>query len=191
MTDAFDFSQRDPMSGVAALLSERWSPRAFDGTAIPAETLVRIIDAARWAPSCRNEQPWRIYTSNAQNFDQVLHCLDEGNQTWAKTASVLGFIAAHKSFAYNGSDNPYRDFDCGAAWLAMTLQARIEGLYTHGMGGIHKERAADFFTIDADYEVVMGFAIGAVKPLSQMTQEEQQSHIPSPRKCLDEIWVAR
>ncbi|HSG60461.1 MAG TPA: nitroreductase family protein [Pseudomonadales bacterium] len=191
MTDKFDFTQRDPMPGVAALLSERWSPRAFDGAPIPNDVLTRIIDAVRWAPSCRNEQPWRVYTSNPSNFEQVLHCLDEGNQGWAKSASVIGFIAAHKSFAYNGSDNPYRDFDCGAAWLAMTLQARIEGLYTHGMGGIYKDRAADFFSIDDQFEVVMGFVIGSVKPLAQMTLDERQRHIPSPRKHLDDIWVAR
>jgi hypothetical protein len=73
----------------------------------------------------------------------------------------------------------------------MTLQARTEGLYTHGMGGIYKDRAAQLFNISADYEVVMGFVIGAVKPVAQMSPEERMSNVPNPRKSLADIWVSR
>ena len=191
MTKSLDFSLRDPKEGVLPLLCERWSPRAFSGEAIADEVLARVFDAARWAPSCRNEQPWRIYTSNMGNYTEVLSCLDEGNQAWAKTAPVIGFLAGHKSFAHNGMDNPYRDFDCGAAWMAMTIQARVEGLYTHGMGGIYKERAERLFNVGNDYEVIMGFVVGALKPLSEMTEEELSRHVPNARKSLDEVWVGR
>ncbi len=187
-----DFSNREPTQGVDALFIERWSPRAFTKTEIPVATLTRIIDAARWSPSCFNDQPWRFYTSNADNFDDFLGLLVEGNQTWAANAGVLGFITARKHFAHNGEPNDFAPLDAGAAWLAMTLQARKLGLYTHGMGGIHSDAAAEYLAINTEQEqVLMGFAIGTAADTAQLSDEQRKQETPNGRRPLDEIWVKR
>ncbi len=123
----FDFDVRDHVNGVDQLFVQRWSPRNFEQYAVPAATLDRILDAARWAPSCYNEQPWRFYTSQASTFDEYLQLLVEANQAWAKSASVIGFLVGKTTFARNGKRNDFFQLDCGAAWMSMSLQARFEG----------------------------------------------------------------
>lgn len=187
-----DFSQRDPVAGVAPLFVERWSPRAFVKANIAAPTLASIIDAARWSPSCFNDQPWRFYTSNDDTFTAFLALLVEGNQAWAVNAGVLGFITARTRFAHNGEPNGFATFDAGAAWLAMTLQANKLGLHTHGMGGIHRDAAAEYLGLNTDEEqVLMGFAIGTAASLSQLSEEQRQREVPNGRRPLDEIWRQR
>ncbi|WP_269618727.1 nitroreductase family protein [Zhongshania sp. BJYM1] len=187
-------SNRDPLDGVSALFYERWSPRAFANAEIDDATVARLIDAARWSPSCFNAQPWRFYTanasSNADRFAAFLNLLLEGNQSWAKDASVLGFIVAKKHFEHNGKPNPSYALDCGAAWMAMTLQARQEGLYTHGMAGIKHTDILEHLGLDAEqHEVVVGFTIGKKGDVSQLDQGLQEKEFPSPRKPLDEVWL--
>jgi nitroreductase len=185
---------RDPKDGVSALFYERWSPRAFANAALDNATVARLIDAARWSPSCFNAQPWRFYTanagSNADRFAEFLDLLLEGNQTWAKDASVLGFVVGKKHFEHNGKPNASYALDCGAAWMAMTFQARQEGLYTHGMAGIKHADILGHLGLDAEqYEAVMGFAIGKKGEVSQLDDGLQEKEFPSPRKSLDEIWL--
>src|SRR5690554_6120426 len=90
--DDISFAQRDPLAGVDPLFVTRWSPRAFAKGTVDQAVLARLMDAARWSPSCFNEQPWRFYTSTAETFADYLDLLGEGNQTWAVNASVLGFL---------------------------------------------------------------------------------------------------
>lgn len=185
----FNFDNRDPVSGVDRLFVERWSPRAFQKQALQAGVLQRIVDAARWSPSCYNEQPWCIHTSTDDTFDEYLSLLLEGNQSWAKNASVLGFFTGRINFARNGKANNVFAFDCGAAWMALSLQARIEGFYTHGMAGIDYHRVAEYFQLDANEErVLMGFALGKIGHKSQLKEELQQKENPSARKSLQDIW---
>lgn len=188
-----DFSHRDPAPGVAESLWQRWSPRSFRKVAIPNEVLTAIIDAARWAPSCFNEQPWLILTATApEDFAKFFSLLNEKNQQWAGNASVLGFMLARRNFAGNGRPNRWAAFDTGAAWMALTMQARGFGLYTHGMGGI---KLAEVYTTlgipEVEYEVLCGFAIGAIdQPELLPTDEFRQKEFPSGRKPLAEIWQA-
>ena len=184
-----DFSQRDPLSGVSDSLWQRWSPRAFDGSAIADEVVARLIDAARWAPSCRNEQPWRFHTSTPSTFNAFLSLLVEGNQGWAQSASLLGFIVCERHFQRNGDLNHHARFDAGAAWMALTLQARVEGLYTHGLGGIKYDEVAQYLSIDTQrYDVVMGFALGRAVDVSALSDEQRSREIPNGRMSLAEIW---
>jgi nitroreductase len=184
-----DYSDRDPLDGVNPLLVERWSPRAFAPGAIDDTVLGRIVDAARWAPSCFNEQPWRFYTSTQSTFDDYLGLLMEGNRGWAASASVIGFLVAKTRFAHNGKDNDYHAFDSGAAWMAMSLQARSEGLFTHGMAGIDKQGVADYLKLDPQNEaVLMGFVIGRLGDSLELDPAMQSREKPSPRKPLQEIW---
>ena len=184
-----DFSKRDPGPGVAEEFSARWSPRSFTKTAIPAEDLCVIFDAARWAPSAYNEQPWRILTSTDETFETFLGLLVEPNQKWAKNASVIGFMVAKKTFTHNGKPNDWAVYDCGSAWMSLTLQARKLGLYTHGMAGIKKEPIYEVFGIDRnEFEVVAGFTIGILDVKENLGKPYIDWEGPSPRKPLAEVW---
>lgn len=182
-----DFSDREPAPGVDQLFYQRWSPRAFKKTEIPAETLEAIFDAARWSPSCSNEQPWLFVTSSgADDFDTFLGLLMEKNQTWAKNASLIGFIFAKKLFTHNATTNRFATFDCGAAWMGLTLQAARFGLYTHGIGGIKRDAVSSTLNISKqDYDLVCGFALGAIDTLDDDTRSREK---PSLRKPLKQIW---
>jgi nitroreductase len=184
-----NFDARDTSTGLDQLFIQRWSPRAFQKTKIDDSTMHRIMDAARWSPSCFNAQPWRFYTSTDHTFDDFLNLLVEGNQGWAKDTAVIGFVVAEKNFEHNGKTNDYSAFDSGAAWMSMTLQARMEGLYTHGMGGIKAAQAAEYLGIDTDNaDVLMGFTIGKLADLSQLDEEQRENETPNSRKDLSEIW---
>lgn len=185
-----DFDARDALPGVDPLFAERWSPRAFLPAPLDAGVVARLIDAARWSPSCYNEQPWRFYTSTTDSFADYLSMLVEFNQVWARNASVLGYLVGSSHFAANGKPNDMFALDCGAAWMAMTLQARREGLYTHGMAGIKREEVSDYLGLDPDREVVlMGFAIGRLGDRATLDPKLQEREVPSPRRPLDEIWI--
>lgn len=189
---SIDFSLRDPLPGVVEQLSHRWSPRAFTKTSLAPEVLARIIDAARFAPSCFNAQPWRFYTSNDSNFADYLALLVEANQLWAKEAAVIGFLVAKKNFEHNGKPNAHSGFDSGAAWMSMVLQAQHEGLHCHGMAGIHKEAASAFFALDGNSdELIMAFAIGKHGNTHDLPEALRAKEIPSSRKGLDEIWLMK
>ncbi len=183
-----DFSARDALPGVDPLQVSRWSPRAFVKTPINEADLARLFEAARWAPSCFNAQPWQFYVSTDKTFNDYLHLLVEGNQAWAGDASVLGFVVVKKTFAHNGKPNAYAEYDAGAAWMAMTLQARQMGLYTHGMAGIKHDEVASYLTLDDDHKVVCGFAIGVATTPDTLPDDIAAKEKPSPRKPLDEVW---
>lgn len=184
-----NFSQRDPAAGVDTLFHQRWSPRSFKKVEISEDDLKTIFDAARWAPSCFNGQPWRIYTSTPASFDRFLNLLGEGNQVWAKNAGVLGFMVAKLAFDHNGKPNAYAEFDTGAAWMTLTLQARKLGLYTHGMGGILHDQVYEAFNIDREqYKVIAGFAIGVIDTPDKLPEDKQKMEQPSARKSLQDIW---
>jgi len=111
---AIDFKYRETETGVNELFLRRWSPRAFQKTSIDTAVMRRIMDAARWSPSCFNAQPWRFYTSTDTTFDDFLNLLVEANQDWAKDNAVIGFLVAEKNFEHNGKPNAYSSFD--SAW---------------------------------------------------------------------------
>jgi nitroreductase len=182
-----DFSNRDTLLGVDPLILKRWSPRAFSKTPVSDEDVELLFDAARWAPSCFNEQPWRFHVSTERNFDQFLSLLNEGNQIWASNAGLLGFVVVKKTFTQNDKPNAYAEFDAGAAWLAMSLQARQMGLYTHGMGGIKHAEVAEYLGLDEDHKVVCGFAIGVAAAADTLPEELAAKEKPSARRALADI----
>jgi nitroreductase len=185
-----DFSNRNPEPGVDGLFAQRWSPRSFKKTYLPEEVVASVIDAARWSPSAHNEQPWLFVTStNDTEFKAFLELLIDSNQIWAKNAGVLGFMFARRNFEYNDSPNHFADFDCGAAWMAMTLQARNLDLYTHGLGGIHKDKTYEALKVPKEsFEVICGFALGAIDSPELLDDELKEREVPSSRKPLGEIW---
>lgn len=188
----FDFSKRSVDNNADTLFVQRWSPRAFTKTVVDDAVMERIIQAARWSPSCFNAQPWRIYTSNQATFSAYLDLLVEGNQTWAKDTAVLGFMVATRNFEHNGKANDWAEFDCGAAWMSLSLQARLEGLYTHGMGGFKAAEATQYLQLNPDtHKLVMAFAIGKVQDPVAMDAETRAKETPNERKSLADIWLAK
>ena len=170
---------------------ERWSPRSFVPNTIPELDLKKIIDAARWSPSTMNEQPWLFFTASRETskFQEFVKCLNEGNQVWANQSSLIGFIIARKFFKNKPRENSLADFDCGAAWMALTIQARLLGYYTHGMGGIDRVKIEELLNLDVKKQkVMMGFALGKRADASALPEELRKKEIPSSREELRDIW---
>lgn len=188
-----DFSARNPHPKGNPMFSQRWSPRGFKKTQISEETRGIIFDAARWATSAYNEQPWRIFVNKDENdFDKFLDLLVDANKAWAKNTSLIGFMIAKNKFSHNGKDNNYNAFDCGAAWGNIALQTRELGLYAHGMAGIKHDQIHEVFNIPKDeYRVIMGFAIGLLedaKNIPDFPSWALENEKPSARKELSEIY---
>ena len=183
------------INGVAdKVFIERWSPRSFIPITIPELDLKKIIDAARWSPSTMNEQPWIFFTASreASKFQEFVKCLNEGNQLWAKHSSVIGFIIARRFFKNKPRENSLAEFDCGAAWMALTIQARMLGYYTHGMGGINRLQVEKILGLDNKRKmVIMGFALGKKADASSLPSELQSKENPSSREELMDIWKTR
>jgi len=145
------------------LIRERWSPRAFSQKEIPQETLHSLFEAARWALSSYNEQPWAfiIATHNDhENFSKALEPLVEFNVNWAKHAYLIGFAVAKLAFAKNNSPNRNAHYDTGAAMAYLTMEATSRGLFVHQMAGFDPDTAREVFRIPAGWEAIAAFAVG-------------------------------
>ncbi|MEK6479798.1 nitroreductase family protein [Catalinimonas sp. 4WD22] len=145
------------------LLKKRYSPRSFSNEAVSEDTLKRIFDAARLAPSSYNEQPWRfIYATkaNTEEYQRLLSCLNEFNQGWAEDAPVLIVGVAKKAFSSNGKINRHAWYDTGAAVGFMSLKATEEDLFVHQMAGFLPEKAIEVLNIPEDYEPIVMMALG-------------------------------
>ena len=185
METSIDFSKRNPEVGVDKVFYQRLSPYAFKSTPVSKQQLTSIFDAARWSPSCYNDQPWLFITSTEKTHDLFVSLLVEANQAWAKMAPVIGFVVANRHFRHNGSDNVFFQFDSGAAWMALTLQARLLGLYTHGMGGVKFDQVYGALGIDkSKQQVLSAFVIGEIN----IEENNKNPKSISPRKSLGEIW---
>jgi nitroreductase len=151
---------------------ERWSPRQFVDRPVDGAILRRLFEAARWAASCFNEQPWRFVVATKENpaeFDRILQLLVEKNRAWAAGAWAIGFSAAKKTFTANGAPDRFGMHDTGAASATLAGEATALGVRVHYMGGFDAERARTEFAVPEDFEIGAAFAIGyidesAVKP---------------------------
>jgi nitroreductase len=147
------------------LLRARWSPNEFSSRPVEPEKLRSLFEAAGWAASCFNEQPWRyILATRAEpeEFRKVLGLLMERNQQWAKTAYALGFSTGKKTFSHNGKPNRFALHDAGAATANLAIEATALGLHAHFMGGFDTQRARSEFHIPDDFEIGAAFAVGYI-----------------------------
>ncbi len=143
-------------------IAERWSPRAFDAKPVEREKLGSLFEAARWAPSCFNEQPWSFFVGlkgEGEDFDRLASCLVEGN-AWARTVPVLILSVAKTRFARNDKPNRHAQHDVGLAVQSLVLQAQSLGLATHQMAGFDVDRARATLKIPADCEPMAMIALG-------------------------------
>ncbi len=172
---------------------ERWSPRAFTGEEISEHTLRTMFEAARWAPSSYNSQPWRFLYTRRDNahWDKFLGLLNPFNQSWAKTASAIVFIVSSETMAVPGKDTPVpshsHSFDAGAAWGYLALQAAFMGWQAHGMAGIAYERIYTELKVPAGFRVEAAVAIGRQGPKTLLPEALQAMETPSPRKPVTEL----
>jgi nitroreductase len=168
---------------------ERWSPRAFLPDSIAEEDIKTLFEATRWSPSCFNEQPWRfVYAHKPSDLEKFRSVLKESNQVWANHAPLLVIAFSHKLFAHNGAPNRWADFDSGAAWMALTLQANRLGLRTHGIGGFDQSKAYEVTGVDPElHKAICMIAIGKKAEAKTLPDELQAREAPSDRKALDEI----
>ncbi|HTQ72593.1 MAG TPA: nitroreductase family protein [Acidocella sp.] len=178
---------------IEPIFLERWSPRAFTGEEISEHTLRTMFEAARWAPSSYNSQPWRFLYARRDNahWDKFLGLLNPFNQSWAKTASAIVFIVSSETMAVPGKDTPVpshsHSFDAGAAWAYLALQATFLGWQAHGMAGIEMERVYTDLNVPAGYRVECGVVIGRQGPKTLLPEALQAREAPSGRKPLSEI----
>jgi nitroreductase len=184
-------TNRESQYPINPLFLERWSPRAFTGEVIDESDLLTILDAAHWAPSSANQQPWRfIYTlKGSEDWNKFIELLVESNQEWAKNASALIYVVSR---GFNGDFSEGRtsythSFDAGTAWGYLALQARLSGFYAHGMGGIKHEEIQKAFSIPEGYRVEAGIAVGRLADKSVLSERNQEREVPSQRKPLSEV----
>jgi nitroreductase len=176
--------------GVLPVILERWSPRAFADRDVSPADLKTIFEAARWAPSSYNEQPWRFFVGhrNSETYKKIFDTLVPFNQGWAGTAAVLILGVAKTRFGHNDSPNNYVLHDLGAANGFMTLQAAAMGIATHQMAGFDQAKAREAFDIPEAYAIGSVMAIGYHGDLSSLEEPYQaQEQSPRSRKPLSEM----
>ena len=188
-------TERQTHPRVLPLITERWSPRSFDASAMPQEDLEAILTAAGLAPSAYNLQPWTfIYAHRGdEHWDRLLGLLVEFNQAWAKDASVLVFPVSDTKMRMGGPEpapSYTHSFDTGAAWGMLALQAQHMGYYTHGMIGVDLARAAQELGVPEDHRIEAAIAIGRIAPKERLPEMLQEREVISGRKPVSEIMKA-
>lgn len=180
---------RKPEYKVHDLILGRWSPRAMTGEKISNEELMSLFEAAKWAPSSYNNQPWRFLYANrdSDNFKKFLSFMVPLNQAWAKNASVLVVVASRKNFESNNKPSRTHLFDTGAACENLALQGYSMGLVVHLAEGFDYEKAQRTLNIPEDFEVVVMIAIGRKASKEILPEEMRQREVPSGRKKISEI----
>ena len=174
---------------INSLIINRWSPRSFVPEEISDKELFSLFEAARWAPSSSNSQPWRfIYAKrNSKNWNDLFNLLVDFNKQWCTNASVLVVIVSRKNFEHNGQPSITHQFDTGSAWENIAIQAVSQGLVTHAMAGFDYEKARKDLAVPVDFEVVAMIAIGKRGSKEKLSPELQAREIPNTRKPLSEI----
>jgi nitroreductase len=186
-----DHKQATPDHPIHELIARRWSPYAFSERPVSDDDLVSLFEAARWAASSYNEQPWSYIVAtkaNPEEFQRLLSCLVEGNQVWAKAAPVLGLACTSLRFARNKKPNPAAVHDLGLASATLTLEAMARGLFVHQMIGILPDRAREVYRIPDGVQPTTGLAIGYVDDPDSLPETYRERDLASrQRKDLGEF----
>lgn len=171
------------------LILGRWSPRAMSGEPIDDQELMALFEAAKWAPSSYNNQPWRfIYAKrNTEHWDRLFNLMVEFNQSWTKNAAALVVIISKKTFDHNGQSSRTHHFDTGAAWENLALEAETRGLVTHGMEGFDYDKARQVLEIPDDFDVEAIVAVGKKGKKEDLPPALQEREAPSDRKPLKSL----
>ncbi|AXI08161.1 nitroreductase family protein [Oceanobacillus sp. 143] len=177
---------RKPEFEIDEMFLNRWSPRSFSEKEVPTEILSSLFEAARWAPSAFNFQPWRFIVAKTNEERETFHSfISEFNLTWCKKAPVLSLIISKK--AKDGAEFPTHSFDTGAAWGYLALQANKSGLVTHPMTGFDFQKAREVLEIPEDYAIEALVAIGYQDEKEKLPEKLQQREHPNERQSLQEF----
>jgi nitroreductase len=174
---------------IDSIFLDRWSPRAMSGEAITEEELFTLFEAARWAPSSFNGQPWRMLYArrDTPHWPLFFELLVEFNQTWAKSAAALVVFISRTTFEHNGEPAATHSFDTGAAWENLALQGSLRGLVVHGMQGFDYENARTTLKIPEGFQVEAMAVIGKPGRKEDLPAKLQEREIPNDRRKLAEI----
>lgn len=189
--DRAKWADTDP--SVLEVIRARWSPRAFSNRPVADRDLKLVLEAARWAASSYNEQPWRFFIARNgdAHFQSFVQLLMPANQAWAAHAPVLIFIAYKKTFSHNGTPNHYGLHDAGQAFAQLSLQATALGLHTHGMAGFDHDRARTELGLPEDYAFGAAVALGHVGDPSVLPEQFKAMELaPRTRKPLASLVFA-
>jgi len=177
-------------------LARRWSGRAYDARRpVPRDQLLALFEAARWAPSCYGDQPWRMVVcdrfADAAAWQRALDCLVEGNQSWARYAPLIGVVAADTQFRHNDEPNRWAQYDSGAAAMSLCVQAAALGLMVHQMGGFDPARAAAAFAIPERCTPMAMFTVGWQLAQEDIPHDMRERELaPRRRHPLGELFFA-
>ncbi len=165
----------------------RWSPRAYSDREVSEQDLYTVLEAAHWAPSSYNDQPWRFIYAQTDAQLAVFHSfLVEFNLSWASKAPVLILVASHK-FRENGDPNPPHSFDSGTAWGYLALQAKLLGLDAHAMGGFDREKAKIALNLPDEFELHAVVSLGYQGDKNTLPEGLQKVEVPNQRRPLHEV----
>ncbi len=167
---------------------QRWSSRAMSGEPLSEAGLLRLFEAARWAPSAGNNQPWRFVYARAGtlHFELFHNLLAEGNRTWCARAGALIVVVSRITFE-DGRPARTHSFDAGAAWMSLALQASRMGLVAHGMAGFSYARARSELGVPDNFEVECMIAVGHPGTLEDLVERDRVREIPSGRRPVTEL----
>jgi len=183
--DVRDFRKAD--HEVPAFYLNRWSPRAFRPDPVPEEDLLACFEAARWAPSAYNEQPWRfVYARTDEDRAKFASCLIEFNRAWAPMAPVLIALCAKEFFSHEDAANAHHAFDAGAAWASFALEATRRGYHCHAMAGFDADKARSVLGVPEGFRVVCFFVMGKKGPADLLPEGMQKTEAPSGRRPVAE-----
>lgn len=176
--------KRRPDHPADDIFVDRWSPRAMSGEPIGENELMILFEAARWAPSSFNNQPWRILYArrDSQHWPLFLSLLVESNQAWANKAAALLVFISKTTFDHNGKPARTHSYDTGAAWENLALQAMLRGYVAHGMQGFDYERARTELNIPDEYQVEAMAAIGMPGPKESLPERLRKIETPNDRR---------
>ncbi|HEX7997769.1 MAG TPA: nitroreductase family protein [Pyrinomonadaceae bacterium] len=174
---------------IEELIAKRWSPRAFAARAIEPEKIRSLLEAARWAASCFNEQPWSFVVApkdDAEEFARLLNCLVESNRRWAQHAPLLMLSIARLNFERNNKPNRHAFHDVGQAVASLTLQATALGLVVHQMAGFEIEKARAEYKLPEGYEPVAAIAVGYQGDADTLPEDLREKELaPRTRRAQD------
>ncbi len=189
--NAFAPSPRLADHAIDQIFLDCHSPRAFTKATLAETDLLALLEAARWAPSASNNQPWRFAYGlrGDDGFAKIADTLVPFNRTWAEKAAALVVIASKSTVKKDGiaNPNPFHAFDAGAAWMSLAMQAHLNGLFAHAMGGFDKARAIELLAVPADYDLHAVVAIGTQGPADNLPEALHPREAPSPRNPLADI----
>ena len=178
---------RQPNYPIHPLIYSRWSPRAMSGESISNEQLMSLFEAARWAPSASNSQPWKFFYAHRETeyWEMYFDFLIEFNQLWTKNAAVLVVVTTQKE--KDEADSSTKEFDVGAAWQNLALEATNQGLIAHGIGGFDRKKAAEKLNLPAHCSVLAMVAIGKPGDLDQIPERMRKQEVPNQRQPLKDM----